>query len=160
MPRRRALRSDEGVTLVETLVALSILSIAGVAIMAGLQLTVTTSDAHRKQSVGGANVRNYVEAVQDYVASGNYDPCPGGVNYRPTVDAGQATGPVPFTVPPGFDAGYDNVTPLAGDGSPRDCADDDGVQRIRFTMTSTDGRASEELVVVLRRPCAPTEAAC
>lgn len=166
MARRDRLRSeygtDSGMTLVETLVALSILSVAGVAILAGLELTVKSSDIHRKQSLGGANVRNYVEAVQDYVAGGNYDPCGDGVNYLPTSDADSpnAPGPVPFTVPDGFDAGYDDVNALDGDGSELDagCAADAGVQRIRFTMTAEDGRASEELVVILRRSCAPTEA--
>ena len=53
-----------GATLVETLVALVILGIAGVAILAGLQLSVTASDIHRKQTSGGAYVRGYAEAIE------------------------------------------------------------------------------------------------
>jgi prepilin-type N-terminal cleavage/methylation domain-containing protein len=149
-PARRPgdLGSDHGATLVEVLVALSILSIAGVAILAGIETTIRTSDMHREQSVGGANVRNYAEAVQDYVAAGNYDPCAGGVDYAP--------GTVGYDDDPGdpYVPGYDSVVPLAGDGTELGCDADDGVQRIRFTMETTDGRVSEELVVILRDPCA------
>ncbi|MCX6399894.1 MAG: type II secretion system protein [Propionibacteriales bacterium] len=155
MLQRRDLRSDAGATLVEMLVALSILSIAGVAILAGIEGGIRTADLGRKQSVGGANVRNYAEAVQDWVASGHYDPCGGGVNYTPAT--------VGFTKPAGYTPAVEDVTALAGDGSEIPCADDEGVQRVRFTMTSEDPsverRATEELVVILRDPCAPGGAA-
>ncbi len=146
-------RSDRGATLVEVLVALAILSIAAVAILAGLQLSIATSDIHRKQSSGGAYVRNYAEAVQDHVAADHYVPCAGPGAYAPAA--------VGFTVPPGYEAGQDAAVALAGDGSTRACpGGDTGVQRVRLTMRSSDGRATEELVVVLRRPCAPGGTAC
>ncbi len=82
--RRTASTSDAGVTLIETLVALSILAIAGVAIMAGLQLAVKSSDIHRKQSTGGSAVRTYAEAIEKYLdADGNYVPCAGAGAYAP-----------------------------------------------------------------------------
>ena len=149
--RLRATRSDAGATLIEMLVALSILSIAAVAILAGVEGGIRTSDMHRKQSVGGANVRNYAETVQDWVADGHYDHCGDGVDYSPAT--------IGYSVPAGYTAGHPDVVALEGDGSPMDCADDEGVQRVRFTMQSADGRASEELWVVLRDPCAPGGAA-
>lgn len=152
MDPRRDLRSDRGATLVEMLVSLAILGIAGVAILAGVQLSVKNSDIHRKQSTGGAFVRNYVEAVQGWVAEGHYVPCGGAGDY--------AAGTVGYDVPDGYQADYDTPKPLAGNGTELACGDDDGVQRVRFTISSTDGRAAEELVVILRRPCAPGGAAC
>lgn len=57
-------RSDRGETLVELLVAMAILGIAGVAIMTGLMVSVKTSDQHSKAATGGAYVRNWAERIQ------------------------------------------------------------------------------------------------
>ncbi len=146
-------RSEAGVTLIEVLVALSILSIAAVAILAGIEAGIKTSDIHRKQSTGGAYVRNYAEKVQQYVADGHYQPCAAANAYSP--------GTVGFTVPAGYQAGQDAATPLAGSGSAASCPGGDvGVQRVRLTIGSSDDRATEELVIVLRDPCAPGGPSC
>lgn len=150
--RRRYARSERGETLVEVLVAVAILGTAGVAVLAGLQLSVTTSDIHRKQSTAGAYVRNYVETVQDWVAEGNYVRCGDPGDYSPST--------VGYAVPDRYDAGHDTPVPVAGDGTTLPCGSDAGVQRVRFTLTSEDGRAEEELTVVIRRPCAPGGPGC
>lgn len=150
--RPQRLRSEAGATLVEVLVALSILSIAAVAILAGVEMSIRTSDIHRKQSAGGAFVRNYAEAIQDYVAEGNYDTCDGGVDYAP--------GTVGYDVPDGYEPGIQDVVALTGNGVVVGCDADAGVQRLTVTMESSDHRASEELTIVLRNPCAPGGPAC
>ena len=80
--------SDRGESLVEVLLSLTILGIAGVAIMAGLQLSVTASDIHRKQTTGSAYARSYAEAIQRYVAAGNYAACAGAGERGPIRAAG------------------------------------------------------------------------
>lgn len=150
MLRRRDLRSDAGATLVEMLVALVILSTAGLAVMAGLQLSITTSDIHRKQSTGGAYVRSYAEAIEKYLnTAGNYVKCAGANAYGPAT--------VGFVAPSGYTAGHGAAQPLAGNGSvitTGSCPSrDEGVQRLRLTMTTSDNRGNETLTIVVRRAC-------
>ena len=147
-PRPRD-RTDGGATLIEVLVALSILSIAGVAILAGLQLSVKTSDIHRKQSTGGAYVRSYAEAIEKHLdTTANYQPCAGANAYTPVA--------VGFVVPSGFTATHTAAEPLAGNGTAASggCPGaDTGVQRITVTVRSNDSRATEVLTLVVRRAC-------
>lgn len=142
-------RSDGGATLIEVLVALSILSVAGVAILAGLQLSVKTSDIHRKQSTGGAYVRSYAEAIEKHLDdTGNYVPCASANAYPP--------GAVDFDVPTGYTASHTPAVPLAGNGAAAGggCPGaDTGLQRIKVTVQSNDSRATEVLTVVVRRAC-------
>ena len=152
---RSTIRSDDGASLVETLVAVVILGIAAVAILAGLQLSVTASDIHRKQTSDGAYVRGYAEAIEKYLnATGNYVKCAGANAYSPAT--------VGFSVPAGHNAQQAAAEPLAGDGSVAGgtCPGrDQGVQRLRLTVSSTDNRATETLTVVVRQSC-ETGTAC
>jgi len=143
--------NERGETLVEVLVALVLLGVAAVAILAGLRLSVSTSDIHRKQTTGGAYARSYAEAIERYVASapGHYVACAPANSYAPaTVGFGTE-------LPPGFtgtQAAAQRVPPsggLAGSCS----GNDSGVQQVTITVSSNDGRAVEELAVLLRRPC-------
>lgn len=158
MGHRPDWRSDRGETLVELLVAVVILGIAGVAIVAGLEMSVKTSDIHRKQTTGSAYARSYAEAIEDYVASaaGNYVPCASGSSYAP------ATVGFAGALPAGYTASHSaalRVPPGGGVAGP--CSGNDtGVQQIAITIASNDGRAAEELTVMLRKPCGPTMAIC
>ena len=156
-PRTRR-RDERGETLVEVLVALVILGVAGVAILAGLQLSVKTSDIHRKQTTGGAYARSYAEAIERYVASapGHYVACAPANTYAPATVGFAGELPVGFT---GTQATAQRVPPnggLAGSCS----GNDTGVQQVTITVSSNDGRAVEELVVLLRRPCDASMAVC
>jgi type II secretory pathway pseudopilin PulG len=144
---RSAARADDGATLVETLVALVILGIAGVAILAGLQLSVMTSDIHRKQTSEGAYVRGYAEAIEKYLAtSANYVKCAGANAYSPAT--------VGYTIPSGHSAQQAAAVPLDGNGTALTCpGGDQGIQRLRLTVSSSDNRAVETLTVVVRRFC-------
>ena len=153
---RSTSRSDIGATLVETLVALAILSIAAVAILAGLQLSVTASDIHRKQSTGGAYVRSYAEAIEKHVSvasADNYVGCASADAYNVSAVISQ------LNLPSGYTAHHSAATPLTSTGSPTSCPDN-GVQRLQLTVRSSDDRAVETLILVLRRPCAPGGPAC
>lgn len=146
--QRPPARSDDGASLVETLVAVVILGVAAVAILAGLQLSVTASDIHRKQTSDGANVRSFAERIEQHLnTTGNYVRCAGANVYR---DA------LAYTLP-GHDVQQAAAEPLNGDGSVAtggSCPTrDQGVQRMRLTVSSADGRSTETLTLVVRRSC-------
>ena len=118
------------------LVALVILGIAAVAILAGLQLSVKASDIHRKQTLGGAYVRGYAEAIEKYLDTHRQlrevrrrqrlQPRRRGL-HRPGRAQRRSRRP---------------PQPLAGDGSVAGGAcpgADQGVQRLRLSVSS-DGR--------------------
>jgi type II secretory pathway pseudopilin PulG len=150
--------SDRGETLVEILAAVVILGIAGVAIVAGLQMSVTASDIHRKQSTGGAYARSYAEAIEDYVAAAadHYVACAAANAYSP------ATVGFAGDLPGGYTATHGAAMRVPpGGGAAEQCSGNDtGVQQIDITVRSPDGRAAEELTVILRRPCSATMAVC
>jgi len=129
---------DDGETLIELIMAVAIMGIAVVAIVGGFATTILMSDIHRKQATAGAYVRSYAEAVNghyDQSASPNYPPAALG-----------------FTVPAGFTA---TVTPpvLCWTGTAfGTCLASSTVQQVTLNVASTDSRASESLVVVVRRP--------
>jgi len=142
--------ADRGATLVETLVAVAILGIAGVAVVAGLQMSVMASDIHRKQSTGGSSVRSYAEAIEKYLdVDAHYVRCAGADTYTPAL--------VGYTVLGGYTVSHAAAEPLDGNGAvitSGSCPDRDrGVQRLRLTVASNDGRATERLVIVVRRAC-------
>lgn len=134
-PRRRAV-DEKGETLLEMLLAIAILGVVVVALMAGLTTSVLISDVHRKQSTAGAYVRDFAEAVATSVASGNYLTCASASNY------------VNVAVPSFPAADY---TKSVVDSS---CPYGANVQQLTLQVRSNDGRASERLVVFVRKPCA------
>lgn len=156
--RRGRTRDDRGESLVEILVAVMILGIAGVAILAGLAMSISASDLHRKQTTAGAYARSYAEAIQEYVASGagHYVPCAGSSSYTPAT--------VGFTgaLPTGYTAGHTAAKRVpAGGGVAGSCSGNDtGVQQIQITVTSNDASVAERLTVLVRNPCDPTMALC
>ncbi len=139
---RRARGSEAGETLVEVLVAIAILGVAGVAIMVGLMLSVKTSDIHRKETQGGADVKSWAEAIQNYVQANQ-----SAFNCSP--DYGAAT--VGFAPKTGYDATY-TWNAVDSTGVATDCTANKA-QMVNLNISSRDGRASEELTFVLRRPC-------
>jgi Tfp pilus assembly protein PilV len=126
---------DRGETLLEILLAVVIMGIAVVALMAGLTTSVLMSDIHRKQSTAGAYLRDYAEAVENSVAAGNYLGCSNAAGYAA----------VPVTSFP--------ATGYARSVVSSSCAFGSDVQQLTLQVRSTDGRASERLVVFVRKPC-------
>jgi Tfp pilus assembly protein PilV len=143
--------ADRGETLIEVIVSVVILGLAVTAIMGGVATSVKMSDIQRKQATAAAAVRDYAEAIESYVASGSghYVACAGSAGYAPAA----------FTAPTGFTPSASAAQSWNGTtwGT---CATDNGYQMITLTVGSTDGRASETLRVILRKPCRTTDATC
>jgi type II secretory pathway pseudopilin PulG len=141
---------ERGESLLELVVAIALMGVAVVAVMAGLTTTVLMSDTQRKQATAVATVRNYAEALQQYVADGHYVPC--ASSYI-----------VPGFIPPtGFTARVVSGSVQYWTGAlwlPL-CLPDRGLQRLRVSVASVDGRAAETLDVVLRKPCRLEDPPC
>ncbi|MGZ4452753.1 MAG: prepilin-type N-terminal cleavage/methylation domain-containing protein [Nocardioides sp.] len=144
-------RSDAGETLVEVLVTVVILGLAGVAVAGGLALSARASDMHRKETTGGAYVRSFAEAIQEYVGADHYRDCAGADFY---------TAKVTLALPSGFTASQDKALSIGPTGAAATCTTDPGIQRVTLHVASSDGRATESLTVLLRKPCDPSVAAC
>jgi type II secretory pathway pseudopilin PulG len=155
----RRTRAEAGETLVEVLVSVVILGLAGVAVMAGLGLSAKASDIHRKETTSGAYVRSYAEAIENYVAtlsSNNYKPC--AVVNAYNVSAVTAT----LNLPSGYTATQDAAKSVGPNGvAAAGCSSDTGLQQLTLHVASPDsGVANETLVIIVRRPCDPSVAAC
>jgi type II secretory pathway pseudopilin PulG len=146
MDLRARIRTDAGETLVEVLAALSILSIAAVAILTGLQVSIKSSDFHRKEATGGAYVRSFAEAIQNYVDTSGYKSCASAASTYESVA-------VP-TLPSGY---VKKVTAVQSwTGTAWGACTADGIQRLDLEVTSSGDdshRATEKLTVILRQPC-------
>jgi type II secretory pathway pseudopilin PulG len=145
---------ERGESLLELLIALAIMSVAVVAVVGGLLTSILTSDLHRKQSTAGAAVHDYAEVVEKYVAGAGYTACASPSAY--------AAGTVGYTsVPSGFAASAVAVrywTGTAWTSGACTGPTDLGLQELTLQVASSDTRASEQLVVVLRKPCGVSSA--
>jgi prepilin-type N-terminal cleavage/methylation domain-containing protein len=150
--RRAGWGSDRGESLVEVLVAVAILGIAGVAILAGLQFSVKASVIHRNEATGGAYVRSFAEAIQNYVDSNGYKSCANApANYSAVAVPGLPAGYTPSVV---------SLKSWTGSGWGPCTAT--GVQRLDLKVTSpgdASHRADELLTVIVRQPCNGSAAA-
>ena len=138
-------RSDQGETLIELVIAIAILGIAGVAIVGALMMSVRSSVMHRNDASGDAFVRSFAEAIQTYVDANGYKPCSTAAS---TYQA------VPVTDLPSNYA--KSVAVQSWNGSSWGTCTADGIQRLDLTVTTAgddEHKAEETLTVVLRQPC-------
>jgi len=156
VPTQR-LGSDRGETLVELLIAIAILGVAGVAILAGMAFSVQASTINRNQAGGGAYLRSAAEAIQKKVdGAGAYSSCGSAV----ATYTSAASSVISATdVSNGYDIKV--LGPVQSwvrvGGVPQwSSCDTNGVQRIKLQLT-TPGDAThgsvETMYVVLRQPC-------
>ena len=143
---------ERGDTLVEVLVAMVILGIAGAAIMGGFASSIVLSTVHRKLATTASDSRNFAELL-DKAIDGKaiaYTPCAAAAAY---------------SSPPGFTAGANNtprVTAVAywnGTSFVGSCppGGDQGLQQVSVSVTNTDSRAISRVQVIIRKPCLLTD---
>ena len=148
-------RDERGATLIELLVAVSVMATAVIALMGGLATTILVSDVHRKQAAAGSYVRAFAEAVQSKVAepTTGYAACTAGTSPAGTYAA-------TYTVPNPGTYQREVISVAFWDSAASSfvmcpAAGDTGVQRVSLRVWTLDGRASETLDVVIRKPCRP-----
>jgi prepilin-type N-terminal cleavage/methylation domain-containing protein len=132
--------SERGETLLELVVAVAIMGVVVVAFAGGLLAVTYMSDVHRKQSSAGAYVRDYAEAIENWVSAGNYPGC----------GAGNSAAYTAVSVPSFPASGYAKSAAAV-------CAPNTlEVAQLTLTVNTTDNRASEKLVIFVRKPCTAT----
>lgn len=144
---------ERGETLVELLVTVVILGVAAVTILGAMLLGIFSSDVGRKQSTSSAYARSFAEAIQKSVdTNGGYASC------------GSALSTYGGVAVPNLPSGYTRsvVAVQSWSGSAWGGCDANGLQRITVRVVSTgtgERQATEDLVVVLRKPCNGSAAA-
>lgn len=132
---RRQVRGDAGTTLVELLIATAILGIGVTAVVGGMMTSITASDVSRKDAEAQSLTRTYAEAV----SADAYVGCAGSY---------AAAG---FAAPAGYSAtmAVSYWNPATSTFS-TPCGTDSGLQRVALTVSSTDGRATDTLLIAKR----------
>jgi len=144
---------DRGESLIELLVSLTIIGVAVVAVVGAFSASILMSDVHRKQATAGTAVRGYAESVEATIANGGYVACAAKTTYET---------PAGYVTPSGYTSEVvaGSVQYWTGTGWQSSCSVDLGLQRLTLQVASTDGRAREQLTIVVRKPCRPTDALC
>jgi type II secretory pathway pseudopilin PulG len=138
---------ERGETLVELLLAIVILGLAGLAVLGAMGTSIIVSDGHRKETVSGAAVRAYAEQLQTKVAALGYVSCAAPGSY--------AFGTVGYTPPAGYDASNTAVTywNRATKTFGTTCGTDSGVQAVTLEVhDKADNRGMVSLTIVIRKP--------
>jgi type II secretory pathway pseudopilin PulG len=136
------------------MVALAIMGTAVIALVGGIGTFVHTSDIHRKQAKSQAYLRQFAENLQSSIAAypTGYTECAAGSTPVDTYKAFKPATDVGYTATVTKVAVWNRTTslytdcPTAGDG---------GVQRVSLQVSTQDGRASETLDIIVRKPCRP-----
>lgn len=155
LPRlsRLSKRDDRGESLIELLVALTVMATAIVALLGALATAIRISELHRHQSEAGAYIKEFAETLERKAAE-----TPTGYLECAPASYYQSFYPKP---PAPYDREVVTVRYWDGDSFEPTCAaGDDGVQLLSLRVWSdVPGRPSvvETLDITLRSPCRPGE---
>jgi type IV pilus assembly protein PilV len=84
-------RDEEGLSLIELLIAVVVLGIGGVGVLAAMTTSIRSADVHRSLSEGEVVTRDFAEAVRSHAMRPTTPVCPSTADVTP-----------PFTPPPGY----------------------------------------------------------
>ena len=132
-------RADRGETLIELIIAITILGVCVVAIGSGIAGAVLASGLHRQQADATRILHNYAETLE-------------GATYNACTNSTPAS--YSLTQQSGFQAPTVTVTYWNGTAFQAGCPSggDSGLQRVSINLKTTDGRVGQALSVVLRNP--------
>lgn len=134
------LRDDAGLTLIEVLMAVVIMSIAFSVILGGMFTAIVVSDQHRKSATADSVIRSMAE----WVKSAPYVACPSSSNYASGFSA-----PAGFSITVSGVQYWDQTTSAFVPVCP---GVDAGAQRVSLVASSSDGRGGLSLQLVKRQP--------
>ena len=111
------LKSNKGYSLIETLIAVLILAVIGIAVFTGLSTAASANIVSDEQTTAGSIARRQIESIQQQT----YD----SVNNPPV-----------YTLLSDLPAGYSIVTPVVTRMDPKNngTGNDDGLQQISVTV--------------------------
>jgi prepilin-type N-terminal cleavage/methylation domain-containing protein len=139
------LLQDDGVTLIELLITLIVLSIAFLVILGGMTTAVVLSDLHRRQAKSETIVRQFAEAIK----ASSYENCGTTSSYAlvySSPDTRFTTSVTEVKIWSGTAFVSADVTP----GCPTSI--DSGIQLITLRVDLQSSRGIEEVSIVKRRP--------
>jgi len=166
---------DRGETLVELLVAITILGMTVLAAIGGLTTSIMASDRHQKHAMAGVQVRAFAEAIQGFVVHNS-----GYLECAPVAPNGTVPHYQIYTPPSGFAAVVTGIAywnpagpftpaplPTAGPSPPPTTAgsfsgtcQNGGVQRLSLQVTVNGSTVTEQMDIYIRRPCLPGTPLC
>ncbi|GIH05532.1 hypothetical protein Rhe02_35990 [Rhizocola hellebori] len=150
---------DRGESLIELLVALTIMATAVVALVGAIATSIRTSDLHRRQTVAGGYVKEFAEAIQSRVAQRPSGYAPRDCASDPATTYGNF-----YDIPmPDRSLYARSVTVKYWDSAQSKfvagCSGTDhGVQLLSLVVKAKDtSRATveEKLEITIRQPCRP-----
>lgn len=125
-------RDENGMTLIEVILALVILGAVVSALMSALVTTSTASRSHRDLATADAALRDYAEAYKAAV--------------RATCVGGATTYTVSFTAPSGF-------TPSPAPGTSQSCpAGVTSIKTVTVSIALPNGTTTKTLSIAVRSP--------
>jgi hypothetical protein len=134
------------------IVTVAIMGVAVVAILGAIANAMMLTSTHRRQTVAGAAVRAYAEAVETGMAAApsKYTACGSAAAYQTSFSG--------YSPPTGYTAKVNSVEYWTGPatGFSASCGTDQGVQRITLQVASIDNKVAEKLAIVIRKPCRST----
>lgn len=154
-PRGRSTRGAAGFSLLETLIALVLMSLLLIGIAQGLAVTVRTSGDNRSSTVASTRLNSVTERMKALVTGpGFYRQCatPDEVKASVLADPGHSLDGATLDIPT---VGYWDGTAYAPT-----CVADRGAQlvTVRITVGTAPDASTATGIVVLRNPDAPTAA--
>lgn len=135
-------RHEDGLTLVEVLLAIAILGLGVVVIVGGMMTSIKVSSQGRQSAESQTTLRGYAEAV----AGASYVDCAVATSY--------STATIGYTAPSGYvptlAVSYWTAAGASGSFGTGTCTTDSGLQRLVLTVTAADG-STETLRTIKRR---------